>query len=103
MKPKKRPNTFEKLKTDVDRYADLRDERDAALKTAAVALAALEAAMNSDIATQADIDVAEREYEGRLELLSDLEKAMSIACAGLVAEAKTAVLNGMDSKAMPQA
>jgi hypothetical protein len=103
MNTKKRPNPFGKLKTDVDRYADLRDERDAALKIAAVALAALEAMMDSDVATQADIGAAELEYEGKVELLFDLAKVVRDALAVVVAESQTAVLTSMDPKAMPQA
>ena len=48
MSTKKQSDPFAKLKTAVDHYADLRDERDAALKTAAAALATLEATMDSD-------------------------------------------------------
>jgi hypothetical protein len=103
MDTKKRPNPFGKFKADVDRYADLRDERDAALKIAAAALALLETTMDSDIATQADIGSAELEYEGKVELLFDLAEAVRAACAIMVAESKTAVLNAMDPKTMPQA
>src|ERR1017187_853952 len=49
--------------TAVDHYADFRDERDVALKTAAAALATLEATMDSDTATQADIDAAFAEQD----------------------------------------
>jgi len=57
------------FKTAVGCFVDLRDGRDVALKKAAAALDKLEATMDSDIATQADIDAAEIEYEkkgGRL-------------------------------------
>jgi hypothetical protein len=101
MSTKKRPNPFGKLQTDVDRYADLREERDAALKTAAVALAALDAAIDSDVATQAD--AAQLEYEGKVELLFDLAKVVTDALTVVVAESRSSVLASMDPKAMPQA
>ena len=63
MSTKKQSAPFAKLKTAVDHYADFRDERDVALKTAAAALATLEATMDSDPATQADIDAAFAEQD----------------------------------------
>ena len=103
MSTKKQLNPFGKLKTDVDRYAELREERDAALKTAAVALAALDAAIDSDVATQADVDAAQLEYEGTVELLFDLAKVVRATLAVVVAESQTAVLQSLDPKVMPQA
>jgi hypothetical protein len=103
MATQKQPNPFGKLKAVVDRCVDLRDERDAALKIAAAALAALETTMDSDIANQADIDAAEREYEGKVELFFDLENAVRAAAGIMVAESEIAVSNVTDPKAMPQA
>jgi hypothetical protein len=103
MSTKKQSDPFAKLKTAVDHYADLRDERDAALKTAAAALATLEATMDSDTATQADIDAAELEYEGKVAAFVGLDTAVSAAWDSSMAEAHTAVLTVTNPEDMAKA
>jgi len=100
---KKQPNPFAKLKTTVGRYVDFRGERDAALKTAAAALAKLEATIDSDIATQADIDAAEVEYEKKVDELVELDTTLSAACDTILAEFPTAVLTVANPEDMAKA
>ena len=54
-------NPFAELKDTVGRYADWRDERDSALKAAAVALTELEIAI-ATTTSQKKINVAENKY-----------------------------------------
>ena len=103
MPTKKRSNPFAKLKTAVDHYADFRDERDVALKTAAAALATLEATMDSDTATKADIDAAEVEYEEKVAAFVELDTTVSAAWASFLAEGYTAVLSAANPEDMAKA
>jgi hypothetical protein len=68
---KKTPDPLANVKTAVRRCAAFRDERDAALKTAAAALAQLEAIVDSDTATEAEAEATENEYEEKVDLLDD--------------------------------
>jgi hypothetical protein len=52
-------NPFFNLKTALSRCVQFRDERDAALKTAAASLAQLEAMGGSKTVTDAEVDAAE--------------------------------------------
>jgi hypothetical protein len=81
----------------------LRDERDVALKTAAAALATLEATMDSDTATQADINAAELEYEEKVAAFVELDTTVSAARASFVAEGYTAVLTVTNPEDMAKA
>jgi hypothetical protein len=100
---KKKPNPFGKLKAVVDHCVDLRDERDAALKTAAAALARLEATVDSDTATQADINATEVEYEDQVDAFVGLAKTLSAACDSAVAECNIAVLTVIKPEDMAKA
>jgi hypothetical protein len=84
MSTKKNTDPFAKLETAVGRSVAFRDERDAALKAAAAALAELEAAVDSESATEVDVDAAEVEYEERIDLLVELDTTLSAACVAIM-------------------
>src|SRR4051794_23182859 len=92
MSTKQKTDPFAKLETAVGRCVDLRDKRDAALKTAAAALTRLEAMVDSDTATQAEINATEVEYEDRVDAFIGLATTLSAACDSVVAESNIAVL-----------
>jgi hypothetical protein len=100
---KKKPNAFAKFTAAVHRGVDLRDKRDAALKAAAAALAALEAMVESGTATRKDIDATEVEYEAKVDILVELDKTMGLACDDIVTECYTAVLVDANSEGMAKA
>jgi soluble cytochrome b562 len=91
------------VKTALGRCVHLRNERDAALKTAAASLAQLEAMVDSDTATDAEVNAAEAEYEKKVDALVELDKTLSAACAGAVAESHVAVLTLIEAKNMAKA
>jgi hypothetical protein len=92
MSPKQKTDPFAKFRTACRRARDFGDKRDAALKVAAAALATLETTVESDTATQADIDAAEVEYEAKVDVLVELNTTMSAACDDFVSEGFAAVL-----------
>jgi hypothetical protein len=103
MSTKKNPNPFAKAKTAVGRCVHLRDERDAALKTAAAALTQLEAMVDSDTATQVDIDAVEVEFEKKVDAFVELDKTLSAACDSVLVESHLAVLTVTEPKNMAKA
>jgi hypothetical protein len=98
-----RPNAFAKVHAAVRHGVDLRDQRDDALKSAAAALAILEAMVESGTVDQADINAAEGAYEAKVDALVKLETAMKAACNEMVAQCYTAVLVSTDRNNMPKA
>ena len=103
MSTKKNPNPFAKVKTALGRCVHLGDERDAALKTAAAALAELEATVDSDTATDAEVDAAEVEFENTVAAFVELDKTLSAACGGALAESHLAMLTVIEAKDMAKA
>jgi hypothetical protein len=87
----KKTNPLAKLRAACRRAADFRDKRDAALKVAAAALTTLEATVESDTATQDDIDAVEVEYEDKVNVLIGLDTTMSAACYDCVSEGAAAL------------
>ena len=88
----KQPNPLAKLRAACRRVADFRGKRDAALKVAAAALATLETTVESDTASQDDINAVELEYEDKVNVLIELDTTMSAACYDCVSEGFAAVL-----------
>jgi hypothetical protein len=88
---KKTPDLLANVKTAVRRCAAFRDERDAALKTAAAALAQLEAIVDSDTATEAEVEAAEDEYEEKVDLLVKVDTALTADFEGMLAVIRTAL------------
>jgi len=103
MSTKKKTNTFAKVKTAVRRCVHFREERDAALKTAAAALAELEATIDLDTATQAEIDAVEIDFEKKMDALVELDKTLSAACDSALAESHLAVLTVIEPQNMAKA
>jgi hypothetical protein len=68
-----------------------RDERDAALKAAANTLAVLEAAVDSDSATDGLIEAVENEYEEKINQLVGLEAALKANLEAMIAVACSAL------------
>jgi hypothetical protein len=99
----KKPNAFAKFMAAVHRGVDLRDKRDAALKAAAAALATLEAIVDSDTATQAEINATEVEYEAKVDVLVELDTTMGAACDHIATECYTAVLADANPEGMANA
>jgi hypothetical protein len=102
MSTKQRTDPFAKLETAVGRCVDLRDKRDAALKTAAAALTRLEAMVASDTATQAEINATEVEYEDQVDAFVELAKTLSAACDSAVVESRLSVLTALEPQGMPK-
>jgi hypothetical protein len=98
-----RNNPFPNLKTAFSRCAQSRGERDAALKTAAASLAQLEAMVDSDTATDAEVDAAEVEYEKAVAAFVELDKTLSAACDSALAESHLAMLTVIEAKNMAKA
>jgi hypothetical protein len=103
MSTKKMPNPFAEVQTAVGRCVHLRNERDAALKAAAASLAQLEAMVDSDTVTDAEVDAAEVEFEKKVDAFVELDKTLSTACDGVLAESHLAVLNVIEAKNMAKA
>jgi hypothetical protein len=103
MSQKKKPNAFAKFMAAVHRGVDLRDKRDAALKAAAAALATLEAMVDSDTATQAEINATGVEYGAKVDVLVELDTTMGVACDDIVTECYTAVLADANPEGMAKA
>jgi hypothetical protein len=96
-------NPFAKVKTALGRCAHFRDERDAALKTAAASLAQLEAMVDSDAATDTEVNAAEVEFEKKVHAFVELDKTLSAACDSAVAESHVAALTLIEAKNMAKA
>jgi hypothetical protein len=96
-------NPFANLETALSRCAHFRDERDAALKTAAVSLAQLEAMVDSDTATNAEIDAAETEFEKTVHAFVELDKSLGAACDSALAECRLGFLTVIEAKNMAKA
>jgi hypothetical protein len=96
-------NSFSNVKTALGRCVQFRDERDAALKTAAASLAQLEAMVDSDTATDAEVNAAEVEYERTVLAFVELDKTLSAACADALAESHLAMLTVIEGKNMAKA
>jgi hypothetical protein len=103
MSTKKNPNPFAKVKTALGRCTHFRDERDAALKTAAASLAQLEAMVDSDAATDAEVNAAEVEFEKKVDAFVELDKALSAACDSALAECHVGALTLIEAKTMAKA
>jgi hypothetical protein len=88
---KKKPDPLAKFRAASRRVFDLRDERDAALKVAAAALATLEATVESDTAIQDDINAIEVEYEDKVNVLVELDTMINAACDVCVSEGAAAL------------
>jgi hypothetical protein len=97
-----KPDALASFTAAVHRGVDLRDKRDAALKTAAAALATLEAMVES-CADQGEIDAAEVEYEATVSALVELNTTMSLACDDMVSEGYKAVLVAANPVSMARA
>ena len=98
-----RNNPIPNLKTALSRCVHFRDERDAALKTAAASLAQLETMVDSDTATDAEADAAEVEYEKTVAAFIELDKTLSAACESALAESHLAMLTVIEAKNMAKA
>jgi hypothetical protein len=96
-------NPFPNLKTAFSRCVHFRDERDAALKTAAASLARLEAMVGSETVTEAEVDAAEIEYEKTVAAVIELDKTLSAACEGAQADFHLAMLTVIEAKIMAKA
>jgi hypothetical protein len=96
-------NPFPNLKTALSRCVHFRDQRDAALKTAAASLAQLEAMVDFDTATDAEVNAAEVEYEKTVAAFVELDKTLSTACEGTLAESHLAMLTLIEAKNMAKA
>jgi len=83
---KKQSEVPAKFRAMVRGVRDIRDKRDAALKVAAAALAALEITAESDTATQADLNTAEVVYEDQFDVLIELNTTLSASVDDMVLE-----------------
>lgn len=103
MPTKKSPNPFAKVKTTLGRCTHFRDERDAALKAAAASLAQLEALVDSEAATDAEVDAAEVAFEKTVDAFVELDRALSAACDSALADCQVAALTFIEAKTMAKA
>lgn len=74
-----KPNLLAKLTAAGRHYRCVREERDAALKACAATLTRLEARVESDTATQAEINTMEDEYERQNDGLGELNNKLETA------------------------
>jgi hypothetical protein len=88
----KKSQASAKIRSMCRRACDLRDERDAALKVAAAALATLEITVASETVAQADIDATERVYEDEVAALIGLNTTLEAACDDFVREGASLLL-----------
>jgi hypothetical protein len=72
-------------------------------KTAAVSLAQLEAMVDSDTATNAEIDAAEVEFEKTVHAFVELDKTLGAACDRALAECRLGFLTVIEAKNMAKA
>jgi hypothetical protein len=96
-------NPFPNLKTALSRCVHFRDERDAALKTAAASLAQLEAMVGSETVTDAEVDAAEVAYEKTVAAVVELDKTLSATCERALAESHLSMLTVIEAKNMAKA